>query len=142
MEGQQSPICGTGPCQNIVDRLAAQMKIQNDDGIKAIKEMMAAHHTEIKEDIREIFPRLQRAELLITEIKTEIGKDGLGAKIDKAIADNNDVKFVASFRPWAAGIAAAIIIAAILSFGGLLKAVSIHLNNQPEKTEPVVKAKG
>jgi hypothetical protein len=111
--------------------LGATLSRHQDDGIKAIKDLMEYHHQVIAQDISEIknaaakrddeiFPRLNKIESRVTVIETAIGPQGISGKIKNAIDDNEHVKWVGETRKHLSGLKWAIITAVIFSIGGMI----------------------
>jgi hypothetical protein len=129
--------CGSAACMNVIDkmgqRLSASLMTSQQEGFKAIKELMEAHHhyldgridefkRAVEKDSNDLWPRLRTSEsnikvienILTPDLEGKIKKvilnsEELESKIRKVSADNLDVRTLKSWRRTALEILAMVI---------------------------------
>lgn len=106
--GTSNDSCGSSECMKTIADMGSSitkiMSKQQEDGIKAIKELMETHHNNLSAEIKEfkqtvgknedeMFGRLRIVETDTKLIQAAIGTEGLDAKIKKVSTENSNARF-------------------------------------------------
>lgn len=122
--------CGSAECLEVIDkmgqRLGASLSRQQQDGIKSIKELMAAHHDNlagqiiefkrtVEKDANDLQPRLRKVESKFDVLDAAIGPEGLDKRIAKVSEAAIDLRTIRGWRHSKSEITIAVISGIIVS---------------------------
>lgn len=114
--------CGSASC--LAKHVEGALAAQQAQGMESIKQLMQTHYTALDQRIeevkqaakdqgKEVFPRLNRMECDIIAIKTDIGPNGLDAKISQ----NADVRWARGYKGFMRAVA--VVVVAFIITGGI-----------------------